>query len=498
MVLVVLVAALAVTGVGVSAPRAAAGPDDPDTPAPSWQITSHPPTPADNVILKWDEELLQTIRANPASTGPTVTARAIGVLHTATYDAWAAYDGVANGTRLKGTLRRPPAERTVANKSKAISFAAYRTLTWLFPARQADFAAQMSELGYALDDRSTPATVGNRAADAVIAFRSSDGSNQANGYADTTGYTPVNTWDRVNDRWRWQPLCVPDPGPGATTCTGSVQRPLTPHWRHVTPFALTRYSQYHVPGPARLANGQYDPAEVTELYEGSVDLTDVEKVRAEYWADGPRSEFPPGHWALFAQALSRRRGHSVDTDAKLFFALGNALLDASIAAWHQKYVHDFVRPQTAIREQYRGQTVRSWLGPYRGWGEVPGDQWRPYQSPAVVTPGFPEYVSGHSTFSAAAAYVLRGFTGSDVLNASVTIPAGSSLFEPRTDTQRGTPANDVTLTWPTLTSAADDAGLSRRNGGIHFESGDVHGRSLGQAVGGGAWARARAYFQGRI
>lgn len=495
-----LVVALAVAGLGVGVRPALAGPNDPDTPGTTWEITSYPPTQNDNVILKWDEELLQAVRANPPAFGPTVTARAIAVLHTATYDAWAPYDAVANPTiRPSGWGRQASSQRTVANKNKAISFAAYRALMYLFPSRQADYEAQMRELDYTLTDTSAAAMVGNNAAQRVIDLRSRDGSNQAGGYADTTGYQPVNTWDRVVDRWRWQPLCVPNPNPDVHNCPGGVvQKALTPQWGRITPFALNPYSPTAVPGPARLANGQYDPSEVTELYAETVELSDEEKVRAEYWADGPKSEFPPGHWAVFGQILSRRRGHTVDTDAKMFFALGNALLDASIAAWQQKYKYDFVRPVTAIRERYRGQMIESWLGPYQGWGEVPAEQWKPYQAPGVVTPPFPEYVSGHSTFSAAAAYVLRGFTGSDVLGASVRIPAGSSLFEPRTATEPGTPAADVTLRWDLLTDAANDAGVSRRNGGIHFESGDIHGRSLGNTVGGGAWARARAYIQGRI
>jgi hypothetical protein len=125
------------------------------------------------VVLRWNEELLQSIRANPAATGPTVTARAIGVVHTSMFDAWAAYDGRAVGTRYGDKLRRPPQEHTLENKNKAISFAAYATLVDLFPARANDFALQMKELGYSVDgsDTSTPAKLGTTAAQAVIAFR---------------------------------------------------------------------------------------------------------------------------------------------------------------------------------------------------------------------------------------------------------------------------------------------------------------------------------------
>jgi hypothetical protein len=494
-----IILAMALSTVGPAIGQTAAGPpppppapDDRGDPPPLFTFDQYPPSANDNVVLQWDEELLQAVRALPP--GPTVTARAIGVLHTAIFDAWAAYDPKATGTRLGRTLRRPPREHTLANKSKAISFAAYKTLVDLFPARQFDFAEQMAFLGYALSDTSTPATVGNVAAQAVLDYRHADGSNQLNGYADTCQpacYQPVNTGDTVVDPWRWQPLRVP-------LGTGPEQRATTPHWKNVKSFALTSPIQFTPPGPDRLADGSFDTKNIDSLLALTSNLTDRQKVTAEFWADGPRSEFPPGHWALIAQVVSRIRKHSLDYDVQMFFALGNALLDASIAAWAAKYKWDFVRPITAIRERYKSQKVISWLGPYLGYGEVDGSQWIPYQSPNVVTPPFPEYVSGHSTFSSAAATILNLFTGSDTFNAFVTVKAGTSLFEPKNDSlgQAGTPASDVTLSWPTLTAAAKDAGLSRRLGGIHFQDGDEHGYNLGQRVGTNVLARTLAYVNG--
>ena len=501
-------------------------PDDPDTPQTFWPINGDcpnnpgikPPCPGDNAILKWDDELLQAIRANPGGTGPTVTARALGVLHTATYDAWAAYDPVAKVTRPDGPSQQAKASITLDNKTKAISYAAYRVLLDLFPARKADFDAQMAELSYNPDDLgdfnpanpsapvATAQGVGNKAAYAVITFRHNDGANQLGGYADTTGYQPVNTWDKVNDPWRWQPLCVltatgvangmppiPPPGNNCDPPNYTIQRPLTPQWGNITPFASLSAIQYKVPGPPKNPDGTCcSPTDIETALADTSNLDDVKKAKAEYWADGPRTEFPPGHTAVFAQALSRKRGHSLDTDTKLFFALGNAMLDSSIAAWREKYKWDFVRPVTAIREHYKGQLINSWLGPGHSpsYGLVPAEQWMPYQALTVVTPGFPEYVSGHSTFSGAGSQILLGFTGSDAFNASVTIPAGSLKIEP------GSPAADVTLSWSTFTAAADEAGWSRRYGGIHFYSGDTHGRMLGKMVGSNTWSKAQAYIKG--
>jgi hypothetical protein len=469
-------------------------PDDRTDPPPLYTFDQYPPSANDNVVLQWDEELLQAVRALPP--GPTVVARAIHVLHAAVFDAWSAYDPKATATRLGRTLKRPPREHTLANKNKAISFAAYKALVDLFPGRQADFAEQMAALGYATNgtDTSTPATVGTSSAQSVLDYRHADGSNQLNGYADTTGYQPVNTGDVVVDPWRWQPLRVP-------LGTGPQQKATTPQWGNVKSFALNSPLQFMPPGPDKLANGSFSPKNIDDLLaltsgSNGSGLTDRQKVTAEFWADGPKSEFPPGHWALMAQVVSRIRHNSLDYDVQMFFALGNALLDASIAAWAAKYKWDFVRPITAIRERYKGNTVTSWLGPYLGYGPVDGSQWIPYQSPNVVSPPFPEYVSGHSTFSSAAATILNLFTGSDAFNAYVTVRAGSSLFEPTTGTQTGSPASDVTLTWPTLTAAAKDAGLSRRLGGIHFQDADEDGYALGRSVGANVLVKTMSYING--
>jgi hypothetical protein len=150
-----------------------------------------------------------------------------------------------------------------------------------------------------------------------------------------------------------------------------------------------------------------------------------------------------------------------------------------------------VRPVTAIRFLFRGRRVRAWGGPHQGTRLIDGGDWHPYQPATAVTPPFAEFVSGHSTFSAAAAEVLRRFTGSDAFGGSATVAAGGSGIEPGR-----TPAGDVVLAWDTFSAAADEAGLSRRFGGIHFEAGDLAGRALGRAVGAAVWARASAYAEG--
>lgn len=456
-------------------------------PGPLYPLEGYGPRADDNVVLRWDEQTLAAIRA--LRTGPTINARALAIVHTAMYDAWAAYDETAVGTRLGDELRRPASEHTTAHKSMAMSYAAYRALLDLFPARADDFTAFMRALGYDPNNRShnprTPVGVGNRAAKAVLEFRATDGSNQSGGYADTSGYEPVNTPDTVNDPFRWQPLRHPAPDGGTV-----VQKFLTPHWGQVTPFSLTSPEQVLPPGPTMRTLLQLDE-EVTDTLLHSASLTDLQKVRAEYWADGPSSETPPGHWCLFAQAVSRARDHSLDQDAKLFFALANAELDASIAAWHTKRKWDYVRPITAVRVRKKGELVLAWAGPYKGTRLIRGETWHPYQPATFPSPPFAEYVSGHSTFSAAGAEVLRRFTGSDLFGARTTIPQGGSFVEPGL-----VPLTPQVLIWPTFSDAVAEAGMSRRYGGIHFPDADLHGREMGTSIGRQAWTTARTFFDG--
>jgi hypothetical protein len=466
---------------------------------------AHGPPPAvDGVVLRWNAAALQGVR--DSKLGPPMVARALAIVHTCIYEAWAAYDHHAIGTRLGAALRRPPREHTRANKETAISFAAYRAAVDVFPGdRLSVFDPLMRTLGYnpndSTTDATTPAGVGNIAARAVLEFRHLDGANQLASYADYTRYTAQNVpmdlrvpFDPslVRDPNRWQPLRYVD-----ATGTLVTQPFVGAQWQRVTPFALSSAAQLRPAiGPATYASDLYQ-SQANDLLELSAGLTDEQKMIAEYWADGPHSELPPGHWDLFGQFVSRRdhhndRGDGLDSDVKLFFALTNAIFDASVCCWDNKRAFDSVRPITTLRYLFQNQAVRAWAGPYRGTRIIRGQDWFPYQGATFPTPPFPEYSSGHSTFSATGAEILRLFTGSDRFENSVTFPAGSSRIEPG-----ATPAHDLTLTWSTFKEAADQAGLSRRYGGIHFEQADLAGRAAGRLVGQNAWSRATGYFTGR-
>jgi hypothetical protein len=304
----------------------------------------------------------------------------------------------------------------------------------------------------------------------VLAARHVDGANQLgdlNGgppYSDYTGYAPVNSPERLHDPARWQPLRGVD---------GTAQTFLAPHWRLVVPFALSTADEFRPQPPAMPGSSEY-LHQVDEIRDFSAHLTDRRKAIAEYWADGPATETPPGHWALLASWVSRRDRHGVDEDVVLFFALGNAMLDASIAVWDAKVHYDYVRPASAIRHAFSGRTIEAWAGPFQGTRAIAGEQFRAY----LATPPFAEYTSGHSAFSAAAATILRLFTGSARFGATVVVAPGASAIEPG-----ATPAKPVALSWRTFDEAADEAGFSRRLGGIHFRDGDLASRIMGKAIG---------------
>ena len=454
--------------------------------------------------MRWNEAALQGVR--DSKLGPPMVSRALAIVHTCAYDAWAAYDRDAVGTRLGGTLRRPPAERTRANKEQAISLAAYRAAVDLFPASRATvFDPLMASLGYdpgdLTTDASRPAGIGNLAAHAVLEFRHQDGANQLGNYADYTGFVSRNdpmdlvssVFDpaTVHDPNAWQPLRYRDASRTVVT-PGFVGA----QWQHVKPFALTSDGMLRSStGPARYGSAQY-LAQARQLLALSAGLADEQKMIAEYWADGPHSELPPGHWNLFAQFVARRdrhgdEEHGIDLDVKLFFALTNAVFDAGICAWDDKCESASVRPITAIRYLFQGQPVVAWAGPDQGTRTIDGAAWFPYQPTTFPTPPFPEYSSGHSNFSAAGAEILRLFTGRDAFGASVTFPAGSSRVEPG-----AVPARDLSLSWSTFSAAADQAGISRRYGGIHFEQGDLDARATGREAAGNAWQKALTYFTG--
>jgi hypothetical protein len=283
---------------------------------------------------------------------------------------------------------------------------------------------------------------------------------------------------------------------------------------------------------------------------------DYTRVLAEFWADGPDSETPPGHWFTILNYVHdhpdferRYRGQGpelppLEWDLKAYLALGGAMHDAAIAAWSVKGYYDYIRPISAIRYMAeRGQCsdpeapryhpegmllipgrvelvaegdpdfgpeaigkvkIFGWRGPdyisnpasdEAGVGWILAENWWPYQRPTFVTPPFAGYVSGHSTFSRAAAEVLTALTGSPFF------PGGMGEFVVQKDAflvfEEG-PSEDLRLQWATYRDASDQTSLSRIWGGIHPPADDIPGRRMGEQIGPMAMAHIEPYFQGEV
>ncbi|HMC27882.1 MAG TPA: vanadium-dependent haloperoxidase, partial [Verrucomicrobiae bacterium] len=284
---------------------------------------------------------------------------------------------------------------------------------------------------------------------------------------------------------------------------------------------------------------------------------DYVRVLAEFWADGPNSETPPGHWNVLANAVADYPGFQkriggtgpivddLEWDVKAYFVVNAAVHEAACAAWAVKRYYDGWRPISAIRylgglgqssdpglgsynanglplipnliELVTSNTVASghhpgltpgkiallsWPGQptnppaiYQGVKWIHADTWVPYQRTNFVTPAFPGYISGHSTFSRSAAEVMAALTG------SIFFPGGMATYTSRANTSLGFekgPSQDITLQWGTYYDAADQAGLSRIWGGIHPPVDDFAGRRTGSQCGKAVWALAQQYFDGSV
>ncbi len=457
------------------------------------------------VVSDWNEIALAEVRHSKL--GPPATARALAIAHTCMYDAWAAYNKNAVGAVTDDRLRQPPSERNKANREKAISHAAYNCLVNLYPAGAQRLRTAMLAQGHNPDDQRLSTTdaagVGNVVAQAVIESRRNDGANQygtlaSGAYADYTGYTPRNPPAGfclpqiacpplvVADPLHWQPL-IND--------VGVLQTFIAPHWERVQPFALASSDALDdmpvIKDTPRIQDGNavHYRKQVDGIISYSAQLTPAQKLIVEYWADGPASELPPGHWGLFAQFVSQRDQNSIGQDAKLFFALHNAAMDAGIVGWHLKRKFDGVRPITAVRYLKQGTAITAWGGPGRPTEQIQGEKWTPYNPGSNLSPAFAAYVSGHSIFSAAAATVLKKFTGSDVFNYTTVLPANFGRVEP------GIPLVPTTVEFKTFSDAADEAGISRLYAGIHFKDDNSVGQALGREIGRRAWDKAQGLFK---
>src|SRR5438128_4283066 len=381
-----------------------------------------------DVVTDWNNSALNAIRAG--STAPPIASRSLAILHASIYDA---VNGIARTYEPYLVQSAVPAG---ASREAAASAAAHEALVSLLPAAASNFHALHAAILAGIPDgpqKVAGIVWGEFVASQILGARANDGSD----------------------------AIVPPPGgsgPGVWVPTPPAFLPyLLPQWGFVTPFAMNSSSQFRPPGPPSLDSEQYaaDYDEVKSL-GAAVDSTRTEEQTqiALFWADGAGTETPPGHWNSIAQTIADAQGNTLEENARLFALLNIAMADAAICAWDAKYTFHFWRPVTAI----------AFAEPELHWTSF------------IVTPPFPDYVSGHSTFSGAAATVLPLFYGTENLPFTT-----ASDFLP-----------GVYRSFSTCLDAAEEAAVSRLYGGIHFRSANEDGLQAGISI--GEWA-ATHYLQ---
>lgn len=371
-----------------------------------------------DVVVDWNATILNAIVALKSS--PPIASRNMAILHTAIYDA------------VNANSQQP------VSREAAVAATAHRILLNLYPTQKSilDEQLEMSLAEIADSPAKTRGiALGESIADRMLKDRRTDGSDGSN----APPYTPSPQMGR------WQPT-PPAFAPA-----------VLPHWGNIKPFTLQSGSQFRslLSGPPALQSPEY-AAEINQVQawgsENSTVRTADQTETALFWADGAGTFTPPGHWNLVAEQLAVVKRSTLADNARLFALLNCAQADAGIAAWDAKYLYDNWRPVTAIRLADKDDNNNTIADPF--W------------TPLIITPPFPDYVSGHSTFSGAATTILASVFGDN------------TSFE---TTSIGLPG--VVRSFASFTQAADEAGMSRIYGGIHVSSANLDGLKLGRSVG---------------
>ena len=380
-----------------------------------------------DVVTDWNTGALNIIRAN--RTPPPPASRNLAILHAAIYDA-------VNGiSRTHESYFVTSAVQPSASKESAASAAAHKALVALWPTNAAAFDSLHAAILANIHDgprKQMGIAWGESVADQILAWRANDGATS-----------------RVD---------VPmGSGPGVWVPTPPASAPyLLPQWGFLKCFAMTSHDQFRPPGPPALDSAKYaaDLNEVKSLgaATGSTRTPEQSEI-ALFWADGAATETPPGHWNHIAQDIAADAGNTLDQNARLFALLNIAMADAGICAWDAKYYYHNWRPVTAIRNA--DTDGNSATDPDTSWSSF------------IITPPFPDYVSGHSTFSSAAATVLAMYYGTD----EISFTTGSDFLP------------GVTRSFDSFSAAASEAASSRVYGGIHFRFASDDGLAAGLSIG---------------
>ncbi|MCF3641093.1 vanadium-dependent haloperoxidase [Rhizobium sp. TRM95111] len=402
------------------------------------------PRPSGDVVIRgWYRLVLELVRHTPTYS-PPVASRAFAYLGVTAYEAVAggAPDLVSLAGQLNGLDTLPARqadavydEAVVVNAAltagaKAFFFNTGPTGQRALGAMEARMAERVAS-GVPADVVARSVTAGQAVAAHILAWSGTDGG----AVVENMGF-PLE-YRLTEGPAHWVP----------TSLIAQQQMPLLPQWGENRAFAMPTGKSCALPPPPAYseAEGSAFRTEAEEVYRTVREITPEQRGVARFWSDDPMlSPTPPGHWISIALQLLERDGEGAERAADVLARLGVTLADAFIGCWASKYEFDLVRPVTYIRRVID-----------KGW------------EPLLITPPFPEYPSGHSTQSGAAATVLAGFFGE------------SFAFEDATHAADGLPPRRFGSFW----QAAEEAGISRLYGGIHFRAAIERGLDQGRCIG---------------
>lgn len=418
------------------------------------QVATERVTKVGDVVAAWNAAFLEVVRetTNVLSTGillkppPPMVSKYLAMVHGAMFDAINATTGNYHGYAFESAqvFSQASPVAAAAQAAHVVSAAVYSTAEQLH-----QWDVSLAEILASIPDGDTKTAglaLGTQVGQAMLAARAEDGS------AATSSYSPSTQIGR------WQPTAP------------SFEQATLPQWPEVTPFAMTSGAQFRPAPPPTLDSQAYADSLQQVMSLGSrtssartADQTDI----ARFWADGGGTATPPGHWNQIAIDNILQADLNLEASARTMALLNYALADAGISSWDAKYYYDLWRPITAIHQANQdGNSLTTADGLWQ---------------PLLVTPAFPTYTSGHSTFSGAAAAVLTELLG-DQISFSSRADRGSSGAWPPLDDVSSLSVRSFDSFW----DAAQEAGMSRIYGGIHFSFDNLAGLESGAAV--GQWA----------
>ncbi len=399
--------------------------------------------PAARTLHTWYRLVLELVRHTPTYS-PPVASRSFA------YTGVAVYEAVAGGPAPMKTLAgrvnglsalpaRDPAaaysEAIIINSAMSVAVRHFFSNTGPTGQRAMDaMEEKLSEKagqGIAPDVAERSRSYGEDIARHIIEWSAGDGG----AVVENMGF-PYE-YDLKPGKANWVP----------TSTVRQQQVPLLPGWGSNRPFAMPQGNACPLPAPPAYSEepGSQFHNEAMEVYETVRNITDEQKLIARFWSDDPMlSPTPPGHWISIAWQLLEEDGADASRSAEAMALIGVALADSFIGCWHTKFEYDLLRPVTYIRRVID-----------------------PAFEPLLITPPFPEYPSGHSTQSGAAAQVLTVLFGKE------------RAFTDRTHEDDGMPGRS----FPNFWAAANEAGISRLYGGIHFRAAIDRGLDQGRCIG---------------